>query len=115
MRVVLDTNTVLSGIFWGGHPRQILEMARSGTISICTSQALLDELLDAAQFVALLSRSEWFIKVMFGVRRWIRAIAAKISRIRCSHSLEGINFLPQDAIAQFLSQVFRSSHVHRTA
>lgn len=46
MRVVLDTNTVISGIFWGGHPRQILEMARSGTISICTSQALLDELLD---------------------------------------------------------------------
>ena len=58
MRVVLDTNTVISGIFWGGYPRQILEMARSGTISICTSQALLDELLDVLsrpKFVARLT------------------------------------------------------------
>ncbi len=58
MRVVLDTNTLISGIFWGGHPRRILEMARSGTISICTSQALLDELLDVLnrpKFVARLT------------------------------------------------------------
>jgi putative PIN family toxin of toxin-antitoxin system len=46
MRVVLDTNTVISGIFWGGHPRTILQMARSGAIAICTSQSLLDELID---------------------------------------------------------------------
>lgn len=46
MRVILDTNVVISGIFWGGHPRRILDLARSGEITICTSQALLDELLD---------------------------------------------------------------------
>lgn len=37
MRVVLDINTVISGIFWGGTPRTILEMARSGAIAIYTS------------------------------------------------------------------------------
>lgn len=46
MRVVLDTNTVISGLFWYGNPRHILDLARSGDITLCTSQALLNELLD---------------------------------------------------------------------
>jgi putative PIN family toxin of toxin-antitoxin system len=46
MRVVLDTNIVISGLFWGSHPRRILESARSGEITLYTSQALLNELLD---------------------------------------------------------------------
>lgn len=46
MRVVLDTNTIVSGLFWGGHPRQVLELARSGQITLFTASALLDELFD---------------------------------------------------------------------
>lgn len=30
MRVVLDTNTVVSGLFWRGKPFQVLELMRSG-------------------------------------------------------------------------------------
>jgi putative PIN family toxin of toxin-antitoxin system len=46
MRVVLDTNTVISGLFWRGKPFQILELMRSGTITVYTSEAILEELLD---------------------------------------------------------------------
>ena len=46
MRVVLDTNTIVSGLFWGGYPRRVLELARSGQITLLTASALLDELLD---------------------------------------------------------------------
>ncbi len=44
MRVTLDTNVVVSCTGWGGPPRRILDLARSGAITICTSTALLIEL-----------------------------------------------------------------------
>jgi uncharacterized protein len=46
MKVVLDTNTVISGLFWKGAPRQVLDRARSGEIILFTSLDLLDELAD---------------------------------------------------------------------
>ncbi|MDY6802313.1 MAG: putative toxin-antitoxin system toxin component, PIN family [Cyanobacteriota bacterium] len=56
MRVVLDTNTVISAVFWGGCPGRILEQAKTDAISICTSQALLDELLDVLSRQKFLAR-----------------------------------------------------------
>jgi putative PIN family toxin of toxin-antitoxin system len=44
MKIVLDTNTVISGLFWKGAPRQILDLARDGSISLITSPQLLAEL-----------------------------------------------------------------------
>ncbi len=44
MRVVADTNIVVSGLLWRGNPRLILDAARDGGIDLYTSGALLDEL-----------------------------------------------------------------------
>ena len=44
MNVVLDTNTVISGLFWKGAPRQVLDLARSGSVTLFTSPELLAEL-----------------------------------------------------------------------
>ena len=44
MNIVLDTNTVISGLFWKGAPRQLLDLARSGTFTLFTSPDLLVEL-----------------------------------------------------------------------
>jgi len=44
MRIVLDTNTVISGLLWFGNPRQTLDLAGEGTVTICTSSDLLSEL-----------------------------------------------------------------------
>jgi len=46
MNIVLDTNTVISGLFWRGAPRQVLDLARSGTFTLFTSPDLLSELTD---------------------------------------------------------------------
>ena len=44
MNVVLDTNTVISGLFWKGAPRQVLYLARSGSMMLFISPELLVEL-----------------------------------------------------------------------
>ncbi len=44
MRIVADTNTVVSGSLWPGKPRTLLDAARASTIELVTSKPLLDEL-----------------------------------------------------------------------
>lgn len=58
MRVVLDTNVIVSGLIWGGPPRHLLDLARQKTVTLYTSTALLDELagvLSREKFAARLS------------------------------------------------------------
>ena len=43
MRVVVDTNVLVSGVFFGGVPGRILEAWRDGTITLVVSPAILDE------------------------------------------------------------------------
>jgi putative PIN family toxin of toxin-antitoxin system len=46
MRVVADTNVVVSGLLWRGNPRRVLDAARDGIIELVTSPILLEELAD---------------------------------------------------------------------
>lgn len=47
MRVVLDTNTLVSGVISaGGPPRRLLDGARAQVFDMCSSTVLLAELLD---------------------------------------------------------------------
>lgn len=43
MRIVLDTNVFVSGVFFTGPPAQILEAWSHGQVSLVTSAAILDE------------------------------------------------------------------------
>lgn len=61
MRLVLDTNVVVSALFWGGVPRRLLDLGRDGRVSLFTSSVLLDELADVLareKFAALLASQE---------------------------------------------------------
>ena len=44
MRVVLDTNTALSGLVWGGPPGVLMDAARDGRIRLFSSVPLIAEL-----------------------------------------------------------------------
>jgi len=44
IRVVLDTNVLISAVLFGGRPRKILEKAIRGEIRIFVSEAILEEL-----------------------------------------------------------------------
>ena len=47
MRIVVDTNLLVSGVISvGGLPRQLLDAAKGGEFELCTSEMLLAELLD---------------------------------------------------------------------
>ena len=57
MRLVLDTNTAVSGLLWGGNPQRILDLADDQRVKLYTSRHLIDELarvLDRPKFRAKL-------------------------------------------------------------
>lgn len=59
MRVVADTNTVVSAFLWGGLPAELLSAARAQRITLYTSAALLAELEDVLgrdKFAARIAR-----------------------------------------------------------
>lgn len=41
MRIVIDTNALLSGLLWQGTPHTLLSHARSGTVALFASPDLL--------------------------------------------------------------------------
>jgi len=43
VRIVLDTNVLISGIFFAGHPYEILDAWRQGRLDIATSPEILEE------------------------------------------------------------------------
>ena len=45
MKAVLDTNVVVSGIFFGGLPRDVLEAWSEGRFEVCLSPQIVDEYL----------------------------------------------------------------------
>ena len=43
MKIILDTNVFISGIFWSGIPHKILKAWANGQITLIVSQEILDE------------------------------------------------------------------------
>ena len=59
MRLVLDTNSAVLGLLWGGNSGRLIEAALAGRIEIASSMALLAELqgvLARAKFAQQLAR-----------------------------------------------------------
>jgi len=46
VRVVIDTNVLISAIFWTGKPKQILNKVRREEVTFLTSEFLLEEIRD---------------------------------------------------------------------
>lgn len=44
LRLVLDTNTALSGLLWGGTPKRLIAAARAAEVMLFSSVPLLEEL-----------------------------------------------------------------------
>jgi putative PIN family toxin of toxin-antitoxin system len=58
VRLVLDTNVVVSAVIWGGMPYRLLQAATDGDIELYTSPALLAELRGVLAREHLASRLE---------------------------------------------------------
>lgn len=62
MRVVADTNLIVSAFLWGGVPRQVLDAAEAQRLELFTSRALIAELEDVlarAKLAAQLSQTRF--------------------------------------------------------
>jgi uncharacterized protein len=67
IRAVLDTNTIVSGVGWGGPPGAVLDAAMAGHFEIVTSPALLDELrrvLSYPKLQAVVGDADELIKLL---------------------------------------------------
>jgi len=53
VRVVLDTNTVISGLLWGGAPRRLIDAARAKRIDLYASTVLV------AEFAEVIAREQF--------------------------------------------------------
>lgn len=49
MRIVIDTNVLISGVFFGGFPRKILSAVVSQKITACATAEILNEYEDVVQ------------------------------------------------------------------
>ena len=60
MRIVIDTNVLLSALLWHGTPHTLFNQVRAGTVELVMSQALLEEFTDVItrrKFAAVLQRT----------------------------------------------------------
>ncbi|OYT90693.1 MAG: putative toxin-antitoxin system toxin component, PIN family [Burkholderiales bacterium PBB3] len=60
MRIVIDTNLLVSGVISAGLPRQLVDAGKAGEFEMCTSEVLLAELLDVigrGKFAARLAQA----------------------------------------------------------
>ncbi|MFO7559203.1 MAG: putative toxin-antitoxin system toxin component, PIN family [Desulfobacterales bacterium] len=57
IRVVVDTNIFISS-FFGGNPRKIIDLWKSGQIVICLSRPIIDEYVDVLRRMGLQNERE---------------------------------------------------------
>ncbi len=83
MRIVLDTNLLVSAILVPGSvPRQLFDAARAGEFELCTSEVLLAELLDVmgrAKFAARLAQAGWTPQAIVDSVRALSLVVAPAS------------------------------------
>jgi len=58
MRLILDTNVVVSALLWGGVPYRLLQLAAEGEVQLFTSPVL------AAEFGEILARPHFHAKLL---------------------------------------------------
>lgn len=80
MRVVIDTNVLISATFWTGRPKQLLNKVRRGEVIYLTSRILLDELKE------ILIRADKPFKLSENDARKIVAAAEEMAELVQTHS-----------------------------
>ena len=57
IRVVVDTNVFVSS-FFGGNPRKIVDLWKSGQLTLCLSKSIIDEYVEVLQRLGLKNERE---------------------------------------------------------
>lgn len=79
MRIVLDTNVLVSAIFWGGTPLRIIDLWRKNKIEAVASEPVLDEYLRTIEYLSKkIYRPDLY-------RRWTSAMS-KMTLVKATKS-----------------------------
>ena len=57
IRVVVDTNVFISS-FFGGNPRKVIDLWKSGEITLCLSKPIVDEYIEVLRRLELQGEKE---------------------------------------------------------
>jgi len=84
IRVVIDTNVYLSGLFFGGKPMACLELARSGAFRLYASPELLNELEDELSDAPFNQSSGNISRIISNIEAYARIIKAarRVTEVR---------------------------------
>ena len=109
MKIVLDTNVWLSGIFWDGEASKILEKAEKKDIQIIISEDILSEI------IKVLNRESKFQKYILNLRLSIedllRTILSISTLIETKTKLDIIKADPKDNIILEVALEGKAEHI----
>ena len=57
MKIVIDTNVVISGVFFGGAPREVLQAVVDGNVTACASPEIVSEYEEIVN--EMINRKQW--------------------------------------------------------
>ncbi len=81
LKVVIDTNIYISALFWGGKPREVIDLGRDGKIQVFSSPEIEDEIEEVLRRKFNLSAEE-IKRVIFDFSTFtIPVIVRKSSRV----------------------------------
>ena len=109
MKIVLDTNVWLSGIFWDGEASKILEKAEKKDIQIIISEDILSEI------IKVLNRESKFQKYILNLRlsieNLLRTILSISTLIETKTKLDIIKADPKDNIILEVALEGKAEHI----
>ena len=80
-RVVIDTNVFVSS-FFGGLPREIINLWKEGRVTLCLSQEIVDEYLEVLNRLGLKNRKEIDQLAQLFAEGWSALYTAKTPKLR---------------------------------
>jgi len=96
MKLVLDTNVWLSGIFWEGEASKIIEKAEKKNIQILISENILSEIVDVLNKESKFQK--YILNLKLSIEEILRAVLSISNLIETKAKLDIIKADPKDNI-----------------
>ncbi len=96
MKVVLDTNVWLSGIFWDGEASKIIEKAEKDNIQILISEDILSEIVNVLNKESKFQK--YILNLKLSIEDLLRTILSISTLIEIKSKLDVIKADPKDNI-----------------
>ena len=83
-KLVLDTNTIISALFWQGHPRKILNLIKAGKYELLTSYEIEKELIRVLHYEKFGLNSKEILPIIIDYRGYSKRIliSSQVSLIK---------------------------------